>query len=85
MSVETCMRLKDGEHWTTDDYDLTLWGNRGVGRAKLVAYRQRKAVEDPRSESLSIMRIVQNDRLVAFLMKNLYSSCRFIPYIDLCN
>ena len=45
-------RLKDGKLWGKDDYDLTLWGNRSGGRAKLVAYRRRMAVRDLRSDSL---------------------------------
>ena len=43
-------RLKDGKLWGKDSYDLTLWGNRGGGRAKLVAYRRRMAVRDLRSD-----------------------------------
>ena len=83
LTEEKRNRLKDGDRWTTDDYDLTYWGNRGGGRAKLVAYRRRKAVEDPRTDSLSILRVVQNDRLVSFLIKNSYGSCRLIPYTQL--
>ena len=76
-------RLKDGKLWGKDDYDLTLWGNRGGGRAKLVAYRRRMAVRDLRSDSLSILRVVQNKRLVSFLIKNSYRCARCIPYTQL--
>ena len=68
-------RLKDGKLWGKDDYDLTLWGNRGGGRAKLVTYRRRMAVRDLRSDSLSILRVAQNKRLVSFLIKELIQMC----------
>ena len=76
-------RLKDGKLWGKDDYDLTLWGNRGGGRAQLVAYRRRMAARDLRSDSLSILRVVQNKTLVSFLIKNSYRCAQCIPYTQL--
>ena len=41
------------------------------------------AVRDLRSDSLSILRVVQNKRLVSFLIKNLYRCAWCIPYTQL--
>ena len=83
VSLEEKERLKDEKYWKNDDYDLTLWGNRGSGRSEIVAYKRRKAVRDRRTDSLSILRVVQNKKLVSFVIKNVYRSARCIPYTQI--
>ena len=83
VSAEERERLKDAKNWKIDDFDLTLWGNRGSGRAQLVGYRRRKAVRDTRTDSLSICRVVQNQKLVSFVIKNSSRCARCIPYTQI--
>ena len=83
VSVEERERLKEAKKWRNDDFDLTLWENRGSGRAQIVGYRRRKAVRDSRTDSLAISRVVQNEKLVPFVIKNSYRCARCIPYTQI--
>ena len=69
--------------WTEEDYDPTLWGDRGTGNAQIVGYRRRSAARDERTNSISILRVVQNKKLVTFILKSYYESARCIPYTQL--
>ena len=64
-----------------DDFDITLFSDRGLGRAKLVIYRRQQALLDMwTADSLRILRVVMGDRLVGFLIWNCYEAGRLIPY-----
>ena len=41
---ETVERLQMRNKWIEEDYDPTLFSNRGTGRMVLVGYRRRKAI-----------------------------------------
>ena len=69
--------------WTEEDYDPTLWGDRGTGNAQIVGYRRRSAARDERTNSISILRVVQNKKLVTFMLKSYYECARCIPYTQL--
>ena len=69
--------------WTEEDYDPTLWGDRGTGNAQIVGYSCRSAARDERTNLISILRVVQNKKLVTFMLKSYYESARCIPYTQL--
>ena len=72
--------------WDRFDYDITLWSNRGKGRAKIVRYWRRASSKDPRTHnSLHIARIVMGAHLVGFLINECYSTARLIPYVMLAD
>ena len=72
--------------WGCFDYDITLWSNKGKGRAQIVQYRRRAASKDKRSHNpIHIIRIVMGARLVGFLINEAYSSARLIPYVMLAD
>ena len=54
---ETVERLKMRNKWIEEDYDPTLWSNRGAGRMVLVGYRRRKASEHLNTCSIHICQI----------------------------
>ena len=70
--------------WGRFDYDITLWSDRGKGRAQIVQYRRRAASEDKQSHNtIHITRIVMGTQLVSFLIHEAYNSARLIPYMML--
>ena len=72
--------------WDRFDYDITLWSDRGKGRAKIVRYRRRASSKDPRTHnSLHIARIVMGAHLVGFLINEFYGTARLIPYVMLAD
>ena len=72
--------------WDRFDYDITLWSDRGKGRAKIVWYRRRASSKDERSHiSLHIARIVMGAHLIGFLINECYGTARLIPYMMLAN
>ena len=72
--------------WDRFDYDITLWSDRGKGRAKIVRYRRRASSKDPRTHnSLHIARIVMGAHLVGFLINECYGTARLIPYVMLAD
>ena len=72
--------------WNRFDYDITLWSDRGKGRAKIVRYRRRASSKDPRTHnSLHIARIVMGAHLVGFLINECYGTARLIPYVMLAD
>ena len=67
--------------FTRDDFNITLFSDRGLGRAKLVIYRRRRALLNTQTaDSLRILRVVMGDRLVGFLICNCYEAGRLISY-----
>ena len=63
------------------DLDITLWSDRGAGRAQLVIYRRRWAQLNKRmADSLRILQVVMGKKLVGFLLWNCYEFCHGIPY-----
>ena len=77
---ETVDRLQMRNKWIEEDYDPMLFSKRGVGRMILVGYRRKKASENLNTCSLHIIRLVQNNRLVTFHLRNVYDAGRCIPY-----
>ena len=77
---ETVDRLQIRNKWIEEDYDPMLFSDRGAGRMKLVGYKRRKASEHFNTCSLHIVRLVQNNRLVTFHLRNVYDAGRCIPY-----
>ena len=72
--------------WGHFDYDITLWSNRGKGRAQIVQYRRRAASKDKRSHNaIHIARIVMGAWLVGFLIHEAYNSARLILYVMLAD
>ena len=72
--------------WDRFDYDITLWSDRGKGRAKIVRYQRRASSKDERTHnSLHIARIVMGSHLVGFLMNECYGTARLIPYVMLAD
>ena len=70
--------------WGRFDYDITLWSDRGKGRAQIVQYRRRVASKDEQSHNaIHITRIVMGARLISFLIHKAYNSARLIPYVML--
>ena len=68
------------------DYDITLWSDRGKGRAQIVQYRRRVASKDKRSHNtIHTARIVMGVWLVSFLKHEAYNSARLIPYVMLAD
>ena len=68
------------------NYDITLWSDRGKGRAKIVQYRRRASSKDERSHnSLHIARIVMGAHLIGFLINKCYGTARLIPYVMLAD
>ena len=75
-----------GKMWDRFDYDITLWSDRGKGRAKIIWYRRRVSSKEERSHNaLHIARIVMGTHLIGFLIKECYSTARLIPYVMLVN
>ena len=67
--------------FTRNDYDITLFSNRGLGCAQLVVYQRRRALLDVRTaDSLCILRVVMGNQLIGFLLWNAYGSGWLIPY-----
>ena len=63
------------------DLDITLWCDRGAGRAQLIVYRRRQAQLNKRTaDSLRILRVVMGKMLVGFLLWNCYEFCPGIPF-----
>ena len=72
--------------WGHLNFNITLWSDRGKGRAQIVQYRRRAASQDKRSHNaIHIARIVMGARLIGFLIHESYQSARFIPYIMLAD
>ena len=72
--------------WGRYDYNITLWSNRGKGRAQIVQYRRRAVSKDQQSHNaLHIARIVMGAHLVGFLIHEAYHSVRFIPFVMLAD
>ena len=72
--------------WGHFDYDITLWSDRGKGRAQIVQYRRRAASKDERSHNaIHIARIVMGARFIGFLIHAAYNSARLIPYVMLAD
>ena len=70
--------------WGCFHYDITLWSDRGKGRAQIVQYRRRAASKDKQSHNaIHIARIVMGTRLISFLTHEAYNSARLIPYVML--
>ena len=80
---ETKKRLEDKEKWVEDDYDPTIWADRGAGCMVMVEYKRRKAGKNLNTRSLYISRLVQNNKLVTFHMRNCYNAVRCIPFTQL--
>ena len=80
---DTVERLTMKNKWNEDDFDPTLWGDRGTGRMKIVGYRRRLAENSARTNGTKITRLVQNNRLVTFHIVTEYGSARCIPYTQL--
>ena len=80
MSWYTVQTMK-GRPWTIDDYDITMWSDRGKGQAQLVKYRRRQAsLNENMTNTLSIVRVVMGNHLIGFLFCNTYGFSRGIPY-----
>ena len=80
MSWYTVQTMK-GRPWTIDDYNITMWSDRGKGRAQLVKYRRRQAsLNENTANALSIVRVVMGNHLIGFLFCNAYGFSRGIPY-----
>ena len=72
--------------WGRFDYDITLWSDRGKGRAQIVQYRRRVASKDERSHNaIHIARIVMGTWLVSFLIHKACNSARLILYVMLAD
>ena len=72
--------------WGHYDYDITLWCDRGKGRAQIVQHRRRAVSKDQQSHNaLHIARIVIGTHLVGFLIHEAYHSARFIPFVMLAD
>ena len=70
-----------GRRWSVDDYDITMWSDRGKGRAQLVKYRRRMAsLNENTLNSVNIVRVVMGNHLIGFLINNFYGCGRCIPY-----
>ena len=78
---KTKKRLEDKEKWVEDDYDPTIWADRG--RMVMVGYERRKAGKNLNTRSLYISRLVQNNKLVTFRMRSCYDAVRCIPFTQL--
>ena len=76
-------RLEDREKWVEDDYDPTIWADRGAGRMIMVGYERRKAGKNVNTRSLYISRLVQNNKLVTFHMRSCYDTVTCIPFTQL--
>ena len=64
-----------------NDYDITLFSNRGLGHAQLIVYRRKCALLDLRTaDSLHILRVVMGNQLIGFLLCNAYGSGQLMPY-----
>ena len=67
--------------FSRNDYDITLFSNRGLGHAQLVIYCRRCALLNVRTaDSLCILRVVMGNQLIGFLLCNAYGAGRLIPY-----
>ena len=72
--------------WGHFNYAVTLWSDRGIGRAQIVQYRRRTVPKDERSyNAIHIARIVMGTRLVGFLIHKAYNSARLILYVMLAD
>ena len=72
--------------WGHLKFDITLWSNRGKGRAQIVQYRRRATSKDKRSHNaIHIACIVMGARLIGFLIHESYQSARFILYVMLAD
>ena len=72
--------------WGHHDYDITLWSDRGKGRAQIVQYRRRVASKDEQSHNtLHIARIAMGAHLVSFLIHEAYHTARFILFVMLAD
>ena len=55
--------------FTRNDYDITLFSDRGLGHAQLIVYQRRCALLDLRTaNSLCILRDVMGNQLIGFLL-----------------
>ena len=80
---ETKKRLEDKEKWVEDDYDPTIWADRGAGHMVMVGYKRRKAGKNLNTRSFYISRLVQKNKLVTFHMRSWYDPARCIPFTQL--
>ena len=57
------------------DLDITLWSDRGTGRAQLIIYRRRRAQLNKRmADSLRILQVVMGKKLVGFFCGTVMNS-----------
>ena len=80
---ETKKGLEDKEKWVEDDYDPTIWADRGAGHMVMVGYERRKAMRNLYTRSLYISRLVQNNKLITFHMRSCYNAARCILFTQL--
>ena len=67
--------------FTRNDYNITLFSDRGLGCAQLIVYQRRCTLLDLRTaDSLRILRVVMGNQLIGFLLWNAYGSGWLIPY-----